>query len=147
MLDVAAGQRDAAIVCPVVMVMVMVIFLGPSPVPPIYLAGSFGLVRPAWIRYTRSAVPQNAWRGSPRCIAVVSLETASPLPVGGLHCWVAPPEGKASETTDESALEALEKTAGATSGQLEYHTSTARPYSILTIMSWMPSPVEVRAPP
>ena len=23
--------------------------LGPSPVPPIYLAGSFGLVRPAWI--------------------------------------------------------------------------------------------------
>ena len=33
--------------------------LGPSPVPPIYLAGSFGLVRPAWIRYTRSAVPQN----------------------------------------------------------------------------------------
>ena len=33
--------------------------LGPSPVPPIYLAGSFGLVRPAWVRYTRSAVPQN----------------------------------------------------------------------------------------
>ena len=39
------------------MVMVMVIFsgygygyiLGPSPVPPIYLTGSFGLVRPAWI--------------------------------------------------------------------------------------------------
>ena len=30
-----------------------------SPVPPIYLSGSFGLVRPAWIRYTRSAVPQN----------------------------------------------------------------------------------------
>ena len=28
--------------------MVMVI-LGPSPVPPIYLAGSFGRVRPAWI--------------------------------------------------------------------------------------------------
>ena len=26
--------------------------LGPSPVPPIYLSGSFGLVRPAWIRYT-----------------------------------------------------------------------------------------------
>ena len=25
-------------------------------VPPIYLAGSFGLVRPAWIKYTRSAV-------------------------------------------------------------------------------------------
>ena len=24
--------------------------LGPSPVPPIYLSGSFGLVRPAWIR-------------------------------------------------------------------------------------------------
>ena len=23
--------------------------LGPSPVPPIYLTGSFGLVRPAWI--------------------------------------------------------------------------------------------------
>ena len=23
--------------------------LGPSPVPPIYLSGSFGLVRPAWI--------------------------------------------------------------------------------------------------
>ena len=23
--------------------------LGPSPVPPIYLAGSFGLVRPVWI--------------------------------------------------------------------------------------------------
>ena len=33
--------------------------LGPSPVPPIYLAGSFSLVRPAWIKYTRSAVPQN----------------------------------------------------------------------------------------
>ena len=33
--------------------------LGPSPVPPVYLAGSFGLVRPAWVRYTRSAVPQN----------------------------------------------------------------------------------------
>ena len=34
--------------------------LGPtSPVPPIYLTGSFGLVRPAWIKYTRSAVPQN----------------------------------------------------------------------------------------
>ena len=33
--------------------------LGPSPVPPIYLTGSFGLVRPAWINYTRSAVPQN----------------------------------------------------------------------------------------
>ena len=31
------------------MVMVMVIILGPSPVPPMYLAGSFGLVRPAWI--------------------------------------------------------------------------------------------------
>ena len=31
--------------------------LGPSPVPPIYLTGSFGLVRPAWIKYTRSAVP------------------------------------------------------------------------------------------
>ena len=23
--------------------------LGPSPVPPIYLTGTFGLVRPAWI--------------------------------------------------------------------------------------------------
>ena len=35
--------------------------LGPSPVPPIYLSGSFGLVRvrPAWIYYTRSAVPQD----------------------------------------------------------------------------------------
>ena len=33
--------------------------LGPSPVPPIYLSGSFGLVRPAWIYYTRSAVPQH----------------------------------------------------------------------------------------
>ena len=33
--------------------------LGPSLVPPIYLSGSFGLVRPAWIYYTRSAVPQD----------------------------------------------------------------------------------------
>ena len=32
--------------------------LGPSPVPPIYLTGSFGLVHPARIYYTRSAVPQ-----------------------------------------------------------------------------------------
>ena len=40
-----------------VMVMVMVIcnILGPSPVLPIYLAGSFGLVRPARGYYTRSA--------------------------------------------------------------------------------------------
>ena len=83
-----------------------------------------------------------------RCIAVVSLETASPLLVGGAHAPTSVPEGKASETTtDESALEALEKTAGAASGQLEYHTSTASPHSIQTIMSWMPSPVEVRAPP
>ena len=46
-----------------VMVMVMVIHsaVGPSPVPPIYLYGyfSFGLVRPAWIKYTCSAVPQD----------------------------------------------------------------------------------------
>ena len=28
-------------------------------------AGSFGLVRPAWIRYTRSAVPQDVEGGSP----------------------------------------------------------------------------------
>ena len=39
--------------------------LGPSPVPPIYLAGSFSLVRPAWIKYTRSAVPQNVEGPSP----------------------------------------------------------------------------------
>ena len=32
--------------------------LGPSPVPPIYLTGSFGPVPPSWINYTRSAVPQ-----------------------------------------------------------------------------------------
>ena len=29
--------------------------LGPSPVPPIYLSGSFGLVRPAWIIHALSA--------------------------------------------------------------------------------------------
>ena len=44
--------------------------LGPSPVPPIYLTGSFGLVRPAWIKYTRSAVPQLA-AGRPRFFARV----------------------------------------------------------------------------
>ena len=32
-----------------VMVMVTQYILGPSPVPPIYLSGSFGLVRPAWV--------------------------------------------------------------------------------------------------
>ena len=39
--------------------------LGPSPVPPIYLTGSFGLVPPAWINYTRSAVPRviAGWTG------------------------------------------------------------------------------------
>ena len=47
--------------------------LGPSPVPPIYLTGSFGLVRPAWIKYTRSAMPQDVEEltrstGSPRVI-------------------------------------------------------------------------------
>ena len=42
-------------------VMVMGYILGPSPVPPIYLTGSFGLVRPAWIKYTRSAVPQTRY--------------------------------------------------------------------------------------
>ena len=36
-------------------------FLGPIPVPPIYLAGSFGpVLPPGWLDYTRSsAVPQN----------------------------------------------------------------------------------------
>ena len=39
--------------------------LGPSPVPPIYLTGSFGLVRPAWIS-TRAQPCLKMWRaGSP----------------------------------------------------------------------------------
>ena len=51
--------------------------LGPSPVPPIYLAGSFGLVRPAWIRYTRST-SLKMWRGSPD-LAPLSAR-APPIP-------------------------------------------------------------------
>ena len=59
---------------------------GPSPVPPIYLAGSFGLVRPAWIYYTRSAVPQDVeGRAHPTAPPDASprLSARAAYPVGG----------------------------------------------------------------
>ena len=49
----AVHGRHSSQIPPLVMVMVIFSALVRSPVPPIYLTGSFGLVRPAWIKYTR----------------------------------------------------------------------------------------------
>ena len=57
--DCTVMIRDASTTCEHAVRCVDVVFSGgqfldPRPVPP----SSFGLVRPAWIEYTRSAVPQ-----------------------------------------------------------------------------------------
>ena len=56
-------------------------FLGPIPVPPIYLAGSFGpVLPPGWLDYTRSsAVPQNV-EGYTRPTSPLGAIPASPIP-------------------------------------------------------------------
>ena len=59
------------------MVMVMVMYTALVRSHQSTSAGSFGLVRPAWIRYTRSAVPQDV--EPPRALSVLSIPVSGCL--------------------------------------------------------------------